>query len=82
MTPTEQLPYVEQYLERFRGRVGDVPSLYSSILGGHPMPADHTMFSEGTAAYTQNRELDADGNGRISVREAADQIDRRLAGRR
>jgi len=82
MTPTEQLPYVERYLERFRGRVGDVPSLYSSILGGHPMPHDQTMFTEGTADYRQNRELDSDGDGRITVREAADQIDRRLAGRR
>ena len=82
MTPTEQLPYVEQYLERFRGRVGDVPSLYSSILGGHPMPSEQVMFEPGTAEYRQNRELDADGRGGITVREAADQIDRRLAGRR
>jgi hypothetical protein len=81
MTPTQQLPYVEQYLERFRGRVGDVPSLYSAVLGGHPMPADQVMFDQGTVEYRQNAGLDADGNGQITVREAADKIDRRLAGR-
>ena len=60
MTPTEQLTYVERYFEGHRGRVGDLDSLYTSILAGHPASGDDALFTQGTTAYHQNRELDID----------------------
>ncbi|GAW47813.1 MULTISPECIES: peptidoglycan-binding domain-containing protein [unclassified Nocardioides] len=81
MTPTEQLPYVERYFEPFRGRLGDLESVYTSILSGHPHAAGETLFSQGTAAYSANAPLDFDHDGRITTDEATSAVRNRMGGR-
>ncbi|TQK70518.1 peptidoglycan-binding protein [Nocardioides sp. SLBN-35] len=78
MTPTEQLTYVERYFEGHRGRVGDLDSLYTSILAGHPASGDDALFTQGTTAYHQNRELDIDRNGVVTAAEATAHVRSRL----
>ncbi|HEY0952714.1 peptidoglycan-binding domain-containing protein, partial [Nocardioides sp.] len=81
MTPTEQLTYVERYFEPYRGRLGDLESVYTTILSGHPHGAGETLFSEGTRAYAANAPLDFDHDGRITTDEATSAVRRRLEGR-
>ncbi len=78
MTPIEQLTYVERYFEPFRGRLGDLESVYTSILAGHPHAAGETLFSQGTAAYSQNSGLDFNHDGRITTDEATTAVRRRM----
>ncbi|GAA1161624.1 peptidoglycan-binding domain-containing protein [Nocardioides aquiterrae] len=80
MTPTEQLTYVERYFEPFRGRLGDLESVYTSILSGHPHAAGETLFSQGSAAYAANAPLDFDHDGRITTDEATSAVRRRMGG--
>lgn len=80
MTPTEQLSYVERYFEPHRGRLGDLEGVYTSVLGGRPMDAETTMFSQGTQSYHQNRELDINGDGRITAAEATSHVRSRMGG--
>ncbi|MDT9591877.1 peptidoglycan-binding domain-containing protein [Nocardioides zeae] len=80
MTPTEQLSYVERYFEPYRGRLDSLESVYTSVLGGRPMDADTTMFNQGTQAYHQNRELDVNGDGRITAAEATSHVRSRMGG--
>lgn len=78
MTPTEQLAYVERYFEPYRGRLGDLESVYTSILSGRPHAAGETLFSQGTAAYAQNSGLDFNHDGRITTDEATSAVRRRM----
>lgn len=80
MTPIEQLTYVERYFEPFRGRLGDLESVYTSILSGSPHAAGETLFSEGTRAYSANAGLDFDHDGRITTDEATTAVRRRMGG--
>jgi uncharacterized membrane protein YgcG len=81
MTPTEQLTYVERYFEPYRGRLGDLESVYTAILSGHPHAAGETLFTEGSRAYAANAPLDFDHDGRITTDEATSAVRRRLEGR-
>lgn len=78
MTPTEQLTYVERYFAPYRGRLGDLESVYTTILGGHPSSGSDVLFSQGQRAYGPNRELDVNLDGQITAAEAAAQVRRRL----
>lgn len=75
MTAREQLPYVEAYLAPRRGHLGDLESLYTSILYGSPQSdPDTTLWSSGQAAYGANHGLDRNGDGQITAGEAADSV--------
>ncbi|MCW2792269.1 MAG: hypothetical protein JWO76_1367, partial [Nocardioides sp.] len=78
MTPTEQLTYVERYFEPYRGRLGDLESVYTTILSGRPHEAGDVLFSQGQAAYGPNRELDFNHDGRITAAEATSAVRNRL----
>lgn len=78
MTPTEQLQYVERYFEPHRGRLDSLENVYTSVLGGRPMEPETTMFNQGTQAYHQNRELDVNGDGRITAAEATSHVRSRM----
>lgn len=82
MTPTEQLQYVEKYFEPYRGRLNDLESVYTTILAGSPHDANDVLFNQGEKAFGPNRELDVDGDGRITAAEATAHVrDRMGAGR-
>jgi hypothetical protein len=82
MTPTEQLQYVEKYFEPYRGRLNDLESVYTTILAGSPHDANDVLFSQGEKSFGPNRELDVNGDGRITAAEATAHVrDRMGAGR-
>ena len=78
MSPTEQLSYVERYFEPHRGRLGDLESVYTSILAGSPHSGDDALFTQGDRAYGPNRELDANRNGVITAAEATAHVRSRM----
>lgn len=78
MTPTEQLTYVERYFEPYRGRLGDLESVYTSILAGHPASGNEALFTQGDRAYGPNRELDVNHNGVITAAEATAHVRARM----
>ena len=83
MTPTQQLAYVEKYFEPRRGpQLGSIAGLYSAVLGGTASnDLDRVQISGPGQAYDMNKGLDANGDGRITVREGAARIERALQGR-
>ncbi len=79
MTPTEQLTYVEQYFAPYRGRLGDLESVYTSILAGHPASGDEALFTQGQGgSYGPNRELDVNHDGVITAAEATQHVRARM----
>lgn len=81
MTPVEQLKYVEKYFQSFRGRLNTLEGTYTSVLSGRARPnSSDVLFRRGTAAYTQNRELDFNRDGRITSGEATSPVAARLFG--
>jgi hypothetical protein len=78
MTPTEQLQYVEKYFEPYRGRLNDLESVYTTILAGSPHDANDVLFSQGEKSFGPNRELDVNGDGRITAAEATAHVRQRM----
>lgn len=78
MTPVQQLDYVEQYFQPYRGRLGDLESVYTSILAGHPTSGDDALFTQGDRNYGPNRGLDTDRNGVITAAEATAHVRSRM----
>ncbi|HEV3470439.1 MAG TPA: peptidoglycan-binding protein [Pyrinomonadaceae bacterium] len=80
MSQLRQLDFVEAYLKPFRNRLKTLEDAYMAVLlpkaiGQGP---EHVLFKKGTTAYKQNAGLDLDGNGLITVREAAERVRRRF----
>ncbi|WP_193609285.1 peptidoglycan-binding domain-containing protein [Nocardioides lijunqiniae] len=78
MSPVEQLTYVEKYFEPHRGHLGDLESVYTSILAGHPASGNEALFTQGDRAYGPNRELDVNRNGVITAAEATAHVRSRM----
>ncbi|WP_134764940.1 peptidoglycan-binding domain-containing protein [Nocardioides sp. 1609] len=78
MSPIDQLDYVERYFEPHRGRLGDLESVYTSILAGSPHSGDEALFTQGDRSYGPNRELDANRNGVITAAEATAHVRARM----
>lgn len=80
MTAEEQLDFVAKYLSPFKNRMNTVEDAYMAVL----FPAaigkgqDHVIFKKGNKAYDQNRGLDINDDGAITVGEAADKVRARL----
>jgi len=88
MTATQQLPYVEKYLEKHgvleavaraktQGRPLRLEELYMSILGGNASQADKPIWKTKTASpagYENNSGLDSNADGAITPTEAADAV--------
>lgn len=81
MSSTQQLQYVEQYLDQYKGKLGTLEGVYTSVLSGtaHPNLAD-TLFSRGGDAYRLNSGLDFDRDGRVTSGEATSAVASRLYG--
>lgn len=78
MTNQEQLEYVYAYFTKYRWheRVRCLEDMYMAILMPKYIssPLGTVLFNDGTKAYTQNRGLDADEDGRITKAEAAAKV--------
>ncbi|WP_205619081.1 hypothetical protein [Halomonas halocynthiae] len=78
MSDVDQLEYVYRYFTKYRWheRVKQLEDMYMAILMpkyiSYPLGA--VLFNDGTRAYTQNRGLDADQDGRITKAEAAAKV--------
>jgi peptidoglycan hydrolase-like protein with peptidoglycan-binding domain len=79
MSAVAQLAFVEKYFEPFKGRLGTLEAVYTSILSGSPKKPDAVLFKAGTAAYKLNP-LDWNDDGIITAREAATPVAARMFG--
>ncbi|MFL6331766.1 MAG: peptidoglycan-binding protein [Pyrinomonadaceae bacterium] len=79
MSAVAQLAFVEKYFEPFKGRLGTLEAVYTSILSGSPKKPDAILFKAGTAAYKLNP-LDWNDDGIITAREAATPVAARMFG--
>ena len=81
MSAEQQLQYVEKYFEQYKGKLGTLEGAYTAVLSGTARPdPTTTLFSSGTAAYSQNRGLDFNADGRITSGEATSAVASRLFG--
>ena len=80
MSAVRQLDFVEKYLIPSAGKMTDLPSAYMAVLWPVAVrkPLSHVLFAAGTAAYEQNRGLDADKDGKVTKAEAAAKVQRML----
>ena len=80
MTAVEQLEFVRAHFLPFKGRISTIQDCYMAVL----MPSavgkgpDHVLFRKGSVAFKQNAGLDLDGDGRVTVAEAAKKVSDRL----
>ena len=78
MTATEQLPYVEKYFERHRGRLGSLEAVYTTIFAGHPAAPGEVLYERGSEAYRVNSQFDVNRDGRLTAAEATTVVRRNL----
>lgn len=73
MTAVEQLDFVKKYFTPMKGRLKTLEDVYMAIL--YPAAVgksqDHTLFSEGSKTYEQNKGFDANKDGIITVAEVS-----------
>lgn len=78
MSAIDQLDYVYRYFTRYgwHKRVSRLEDMYMAILMPKYIasPLGTVLFNDGTRAYTQNRGIDADQDGRITKAEAAAKV--------
>lgn len=79
MSAVKQLEYVEKYFAGFKGKVGTLEAVYTSILSGSPKKPEDVLFKIGTAAYKMNP-LDWNRDGKITAAEATTIVGARLFG--
>jgi murein DD-endopeptidase MepM/ murein hydrolase activator NlpD len=81
MSPTQQLQFVERYFNQYKGRLGTLEGVYTSVLSGTARPDPNSvLFRQGTLAYSQNSGLDLNRNGDITSGEATALVAARLYG--
>jgi peptidoglycan hydrolase-like protein with peptidoglycan-binding domain len=73
MTAVDQLNYVRKYFAPRHGRLHSIEDVYMAILypAAIGKPSDNTLFESGTKVYKQNKGLDANNDGKITIQEAA-----------
>lgn len=81
MSAVEQLEYVYAYLKPAEGHLDTVEDIYTAVLDGPETINEHEdgiLFdtSDGDA-YTFNKELDVDDDGKITKEEAAEHVRKR-----
>lgn len=79
MTAERQLDVVKAYFQQFGNKVSqtkDVDDLYFLVLNpvSFGKADDETVFQSGTEAYRDNKGLDTDKDGRVSIAETARKI--------
>jgi Transglycosylase SLT domain len=80
MTAEDQLDYVKSYFAPHKGQLQTLEDVYMAIL--YPAAigtgSDHVLFKDGTIAYTQNKGLDKNKDGDITVGEATGMVRAKL----
>lgn len=80
MSAIEQLDYVKKYFLPQKGKLKTIENVYMAIL--YPVAigrsADSVLFSGKTKVYEQNKGLDTDKDGKITVGEAAAKVRSKL----
>jgi hypothetical protein len=73
MTAVQQLDYVEKYFAPKRSRLQSLEDVYMAILypAAIGWPSSATLFAGHSVTYRQNKGLDANHDGTITVHEAA-----------
>jgi hypothetical protein len=69
MTAQQQLYYVKKYFDPYKGKLNNVYDTYFAVFYPKAIgKADGTiLFSTGSTAYAQNKSLDQDKNGNVTV---------------
>jgi peptidoglycan hydrolase-like protein with peptidoglycan-binding domain len=80
MTAEEQLDFVAKHFKPFKGKLRTLEDAYMAVLfpAAVGKGADHVLFRKPTTRYNQNRGLDINRDGRITVGEAADKVRAKL----
>ncbi len=81
MTAVEQLDFVEKHFRPFKGRLNSIEDTYMAVLLPKAIGKgkDFVLFQSPSTAYNQNRGLDIDRDGRITVFDATDKVRRILS---
>jgi hypothetical protein len=81
MTAIEQLDYVERYFQPYRGKMSTVSDVYMAILWPSAVgkPDAAVLFKTPSAAYNQNKGLDANKDGQVTKGEAAAKVYQKLS---
>ena len=76
MTAEEQLDVVAQYFKPFKGRMKTLEDAYMAVLFPKAVGkgADFVLFKKPSIQFNQNKGLDINGDGSITVREAAQRV--------
>jgi peptidoglycan hydrolase-like protein with peptidoglycan-binding domain len=80
MTAEDQLDFVAKHFRPFKNRLKTLEDAYMAVLfpAAVGKGAAHVLFRKPTTRYNQNRGLDINGDGRITVGEAADKVRAKL----
>ena len=80
MSAEEQLDYVARHFARFKNKLKTIEDTYMAVLWPAAVGkgADYVLFKKGTKTYDQNRGLDINHDGEITVGEAAAKVRERL----
>src|SRR5688572_12171545 len=80
MSAEDQLDFVEAHFKPFKGKLKTIEDAYMAVL--YPKAVgkgrDFVLFKKGTVNYKQNSGLDLNGDGEITVAEAAHKVAIRL----
>lgn len=76
MTAVQQLDYVKQYFKVQRKSYRTLEDVYLAILRPASVGklTDHVLFSDGSKEYIQNKGLDLDKDGKITVKEVSTKV--------
>jgi peptidoglycan hydrolase-like protein with peptidoglycan-binding domain len=76
MTAEAQLDFVAKYFARFKGRLNSIEDTYMAVLFPAAVSKGSTfvLFRKPSKAYTQNKGLDINGDGEITVADATDKV--------
>ena len=85
MSSVDQLQYVEKYFMQragaHNGKLGTLEGVYTTVLYGSPKSdPGSTLWSSGSSAYSWNKGLDTNHDGRITAGEAAGAVRGRVSG--
>ncbi|HJR06840.1 MAG TPA: penicillin-insensitive murein endopeptidase [Pyrinomonadaceae bacterium] len=80
MTAEEQLDFVAKHYRPFKGRLKSIEDAYMAVLlpSAVGKGANHVLFRKPSTRFTQNRGLDINGDGVVTVGEAADRVRAKL----
>ena len=76
MTADAQLDFVEKHFKPFAGRLQTLEDTYMAVLLPKAVGKgrDFVLFERPSIAFTQNKGLDVDGDGRITVADASSRV--------